>query len=194
MFPTTKFIVYFLTYLPCYQREFSLYYSLIIHAHEFAKGEDEGSVEFQFRAMDVKNIDRGFLRLNSTDPFFEISKKYSDPIAGLSKWIPVARSDYKKDHLNPYWDPFKIDLEELCNCDLKNLVKISLYDWENSQKHKLVGSVEITVDKLIKRKTSRGNADKESAIKIRSTEDGTRGPVAYLVVLKADLFRECEMP
>ena len=143
--------------------------------------------------MDVKNIDRGFLRLNSTDPFFEISKKYSDPKAGLLKWIPVARSDYKKDHLNPVWDPFIIDLEELCNCDLNNIVKIDLYDWQNNQKHKHVGSVEITVDKLIKRKSIRGNADKESAIKICSAADGTMTPVAYLVVLKADLCLHTEM-
>lgn len=162
---------------------------IIMHASEIVQGESIGTMQIQFRALGVKNIDKGLLGLNSTDPFYEISKKYSDPSVGISRWLPVVRSEYKQDILNPFWNPFTIGLEELCNCNLETSIKITIFDWENDNDHREVGYIETTVSQLMKKKSKRGNADKENAMIIReATEDySSASTAAHLVVLKCDL-------
>lgn len=161
---------------------------IILHANEVVLGQSIGTMELQFRALDVMNIDFGLLRLSSTDPFYEISKKFSDPSVGISKWLPVVRSLHQRNFLNPVWDPFKIDLEELCNCDLDADIKITIFDWEKDMNHREVGSIQTTVSNLMAKRSRRGNADKKNAIIIRESDDDQSGtaPVAHLIVLKCD--------
>ena len=43
---------------------------------------DVHDIMLQFRALDLKNIEKGALGLGRTDPYLEISKKYSYPSQG----------------------------------------------------------------------------------------------------------------
>jgi hypothetical protein len=89
---------------------------------------------------------------------------------------------------------FTLGLEELCSGDLECPLKITVFDHEESGKHRKIGGFETTVHNLIDRVAIKGNADRERGFKIfkedvethnRSLDDArNRGLV---VVLKAEL-------
>ena len=49
------------------------------------------------------------------------------------------------DNLNPFFKEHVMSLEELCYCDLDWPLRISIFDWERSGKHKLIGQVRLFV-------------------------------------------------
>ena len=73
----------------------------------------------------------------------------------------IYRSEYIEDHLNPFWEEFSVGLEELCYCDLDWPLKVSVFDWEKSGKHRLIGDFEVTAQKMIENVVINGNADWE---------------------------------
>jgi hypothetical protein len=75
----------------------------------------------------------------------------------------IYRSENIQNHLNPFWEPFTIDLADLCYCNLDWPLKISVFDWEASGIHRCIGEFEVTTQKLIDRIAIRGNADREQA-------------------------------
>ena len=95
----------------------------------------------------------------------------------------MYRSDYIKDHLNPYWDEFTLGLEELCYCDLDWPLKVSVYDWEMSGKHRLIGDFEVTTRIMVENVITNGNADWEQGFGLILGEK-VRG---LINVLKAEL-------
>ena len=78
----------------------------------------------------------------------------------------MYRSEYIQNHLNPFWEPFTIGLEELCYCSLDWPLKIAVLDWEESGRHRRIGEFEVTTQKLIDRIAIRGNADREQAFEL----------------------------
>lgn len=82
----------------------------------------------------------------------------------------VYRSEHINDHLNPYWEEFRIGLEELCYCDLEWPLKVTVYDWEQSGKHRPIGEFEVTAEKLRERVAVKGNADREQAFELMLDE------------------------
>lgn len=98
----------------------------------------------------------------------------------------VHRSKHILDHLNPYWDPITISLEELCYGDLSCPLKVSVLDHEPNGKHRLIGEFETTIQMLIDRISQRGNADRDRAFEIFKTNDLTKS-YGLVVVVKADL-------
>ena len=99
----------------------------------------------------------------------------------------VYRSEDIQNHLNPYWDPCNLSLEELCYGDLMCPLKISVYDHEGNGKHRLIGEFETNIQMLRDRVSIKGNADRERAFEIFADEQdhATRG---LIVVVKADLY------
>lgn len=100
----------------------------------------------------------------------------------------VYRSNYIQDHLNPYWDEFTIGLEELCYCDLDWPLKVSVYDWEKSGKHRLIGDFEVTAQTMIENVITNGNADWEQGFGLIL---GEKAKFKGLInILKAELTLE----
>jgi len=90
--------------------------------------------------------------------------------------------------LNPFWDEFTLSLETICYGDLDWPLKITVYDFQQSGRHRIIGQCETTVNMLMERVAIRGNADRELAYEIYTEgKTKTRGLV---VVLKADLRLE----
>lgn len=102
----------------------------------------------------------------------------------------VYRSEHINNHLNPYWAPFSLSLEELCYCDLNWPLKLTVFDYQENGSHRVIGEVETTTQLLSQAIAFRGNADREKALEIfgesksKSRHLKTRG---LLVILKADI-------
>ena len=93
-------------------------------------------------------------------------------------------------HLNPYWNEFSMDVEELCYCDLEWPLLIRLFDFQPNGNHRVIGSFETTLQLLMDFVSVRGNADRRTALEIlkEGQDDNldlhtTRG---LIVVVKAD--------
>lgn len=143
------------------------------------------SLGLQFRALDLKNTESGLLGLGKTDPFITISKKLVDHSSGITRWKPVYRSRHLNDILNPLWDPFVLDMEILCNCDVEWPLQLTVMDYNRDGSHSLVGSVELTPSAIIRHVSVRGNnADRTNAFRLSTEEKSSCG---LLCVLAAEV-------
>ncbi|KAL3787226.1 hypothetical protein HJC23_004267 [Cyclotella cryptica] len=143
-----------------------------------------GIFQAQIRGLDFKNIESGLLGLGAIDPYFELSKRYHDPKSGVTRWHLVYRSEGIHNIINPYWDPFQVDLSRLCHGDLKRELKFSLYDYEKKSSDRWLGEVEVTVEELMDSVTRGGNASRDGALRV---VDDRGQVVGLLVVLKAEV-------
>ncbi len=138
------------------------------------------------RGLDIKNIESGLLGLGAIDPYFELSKKFVDPDHGITRWHVVYRSEHIPNSINPYWSPFEIDIERLCNGDCQGKeLKIAVWDYENWGEDRWLAEVEVSVAELRKSVTKGGNASRENALRV---EDENEEVMGLLVVLKADII------
>jgi hypothetical protein len=146
-----------------------------------------GSATLHFRGLDIRNVEVGALGLGRSDPFFEISKKTVQPLIGVSRWNAVYRSEPIQDHLNPFWEPLDLGLEELCDGDLDSRLRISVFDAKKGA-HKLIGSIEASLNQLQERVGVRGNADRDMAFEL-ALEDSGRGTkgTGLFCVMKCDI-------
>jgi copine 1/2/3 len=104
------------------------------------KATGSGTLRLQCKGSKLKNVEG---MLSKSDPFFELSRKIA--AAGGLTWDNVYRSKPIKNSLNPEWEAAVIDLSTLCGGDLDLPIKLEVYDYESSGKHKAMGSAEMTV-------------------------------------------------
>jgi len=150
-------------------------------------GLDPAAGEFHchIRGLDFQNIESGILGLGAIDPYFELSKKFSDPNSGINRWVPVYRSENIPDIINPYWRPFKMDLERLCHCDLRRELKIAVWDQEDGAKaDRWMGECVVCAELLMKSVTMGGNASRENALHIMNND---QKEIGLIVVLRAEI-------
>jgi hypothetical protein len=162
--------------------------SLYCHIEKSVQGPARGHLHLHLRGLDMKNVEPGPFGLGRSDPFFEVAKKDADYSIAQVKWNTVYRSEHIDNNLNPYWDPARIGLEELCYGKLDWPLKVSVFDHEKNGKHRLIGEFETTIDDMQSRKAIRGNADREQAILL--SVEGKYKTYGLLCVLKADLSDE----
>ncbi|KAL7465132.1 hypothetical protein ACHAXS_005452 [Conticribra weissflogii] len=160
--------------------------SLFVHITKSQQGSDTGMFICHIRGLDIKNIESGLLGLGAIDPYFELSKKFVDPDHGITRWHVVYRSENIPNSINPYWSPFEIDIERLCNGDCQGKeLKIAVWDYENWGEDRWLAEVEVSVAELRKSVTKGGNASRENALRV---EDENEEVMGLLVVLKADII------
>lgn len=147
-----------------------------IFAH-VSKCQGSGILRLRMKGIKLKNTE-GFLR--KSDPFFELSKKRDS--AGGQTWDNVHRSETVMDNLSPSWKEAVVELSTLCDGDLDKPVQVTVYDYESSGKHVLMGAFETTVNGLVRSATG-GSEDPSKAfiMKRKGKETGK------VVVLQADV-------
>ena len=104
------------------------------------KATGSGTLRLQCKGSKLKNVEG---MMSKSDPFFELSRKINS--AGGLTWDNVFRSPHMKNTLNPEWESAVIDLSTLCGGDLDLPIKVEVYDYESSGKHKPMGSAEMSV-------------------------------------------------
>ena len=127
-----------------------------IYAHVRKAITDIGVFRLQLSANNLKNTE-GFTNLRKSDPFYEISRRgCSDGGVGTAPtWDNVFRSSVQNDTLNPVWDTAAVlDLGMLCGGNLDDPLRISIYDFEKSGRHVLMGQVETSVNGLVQASTT----------------------------------------
>lgn len=144
-----------------------------------------GTVSLQLRGLDIRNVEPGLLGLGRSDPFFEIGKKDADHASGQVRWNVVYRSEHKDNHLNPFFAPFKIGIEELCNGDLDATIRIAVLDHNKHGNHKFIGAAETTLAKMIANVSVKGNADRDVALELYMEGDQNRH--GLMIVLQAEV-------
>jgi hypothetical protein len=144
-------------------------------------------IVLHLRAMDVKNVEKGYFGLGKSDPFIEIRKKYNSPDTGVPRWKVVYRSEWISNHLNPMFEKTCIDLEHFCDGDIHKDLKVMLYDHEPDGHHKFIGEMEITTDILLKNVALAGNADRDRALEFIKGDERRKRVVGLLVIVEASL-------
>ena len=61
-----------------------------------------GQFNCHLRGLDLENIEKGILGLGAIDPYFELSKKYTDHDNGITRWVPVYRSEHRPNIIVSY--------------------------------------------------------------------------------------------
>jgi hypothetical protein len=116
---------------------------------ESSKGSSVGTCTLHLRGLDIANVESGFLGLGRSDPFYELAKKNADVKSGIVRWNVVHRSERRDNHLNPYWDPVTLTLEELCYNDLNYPLQIRILDWNGTHEPTPIGQFETKIQDII---------------------------------------------
>lgn len=107
------------------------------------KAAGSGNLRLHCAGSKLKNVEGMF---SKSDPFFEISRKVCN--AGGLTWDNVYRSNQVKNTLDPDWETAVLELSTICGGDLDLPLKIEVFDFESSGKHKRMGNVEMSVKGL----------------------------------------------
>ena len=122
-----------------------------IYAHVRKAITDLGVFRLLLSASQLKNTE-GFTNLRKSDPFYEISRRgcIDGGAVGAPTWDNVYRSTVQDDTLNPVWDTAAVlDIGMICGGNLDAPLRISIYDFEKSGRHVLMGQVETSVNGLV---------------------------------------------
>jgi Copine/C2 domain len=140
-----------------------------IFAHVRKAITNLGTFRLQLSASNLKNTE-GFTYLRKPDPFFELSRRGStETTVGAPTWDNVYRSAVVNDTLNPSWEEAAVlDLGLLCGGDHAAPLRLSIYDFESSGRHVLMGQVETSVTGLVQAVTN-GSATMELMVKGKAT-------------------------
>jgi copine 1/2/3 len=66
-----------------------------------------------------------------------------------NSWSNVWKNNHIASTLNPRWASAKIPMVTLCNADIDRPLRITIWDWEKSGRHKFMGRVETNVRTLL---------------------------------------------
>jgi hypothetical protein len=144
------------------------------------KSEGSGLLRLKMKGIKLKNVEGMF---SKSDPFFELSRCINS--AGGDTWDNVYRSQPIKNNLSPDWEESTLPLSTLCGGNKDLPIQVSVYDFEGSGKHTIMGIFETTVNGLVNASTN-GAEDMGKAFNIqRKGKD-----CGSVVVLKAEVARE----
>jgi hypothetical protein len=109
---------------------------------------DSGMLEFQLRALQLKNTS-GMGLMNKSDPFFELQRLRRSVSTGARVWDCVFRSHTVNNNLSPIWGESAIELSVLCGGNMQQKSRLVVYDFDTSGKHETMGSYQFSVDDMV---------------------------------------------
>ena len=104
-----------------------------------------GKLSLRLEGKDLRNVE-----ISKSDPLFELCRTYD----GGKSWTPVYRSEYVMNNLNPDWKAASIDVNALCDGDLKREIKLAIFDYERKGENKPLGAFYTTVNDLMQSENS----------------------------------------
>ncbi len=64
-------------------------------------------------------------------------------------WSIVWKNNHIDSTLNPRWSETKLSIVLLCNGDIDRPLRVTIWDWEKSGRHKFMGRVDTSVRELV---------------------------------------------
>jgi hypothetical protein len=125
--------------------------ALASHSRSGPQGTLEVRAEAQVNTRDLFNVTFSGDKLANKDGFFG----RSDPcleIFRLSEdgsWTAVWRCKHIENSLSPHYPTYSIPMVTLCNNDIDRPLRIAIWDFESSGKHRSMGHVETSVRALL---------------------------------------------
>ena len=110
----------------------------IVHADELS-GSKDAKITMQWYATKVDKKDF----LGKSDPLLEIHRTNTDGTTTL-----VHRTEYIKQTLDPYWQPFVIKRSVLCQHDLQRPLVLRVWDWNKSGTYSYIGECRATLEQM----------------------------------------------
>jgi len=112
---------------------------MIIRAEEVQSCKDIIHIQFSAHKLDRKN----WFGLGRSDPFFTVSKSRED-----GGWVKVWDSEPVMKDISPTWKEVTIPVQKLCNGDYDRPIRITVYDYESSGDHQLIGGFQTSLRAL----------------------------------------------
>jgi hypothetical protein len=116
-----------------------------LHSADSQSDEDTLYLYLSLEGKDLANVE-GFF--GCSDPFYDVLCSVKEPNGDVA-WQPVYRSEQVENNLNPRWKEARIHLDSICGGDMRKPIRISLFDWEEGEKHNPMGFFDTTVDELL---------------------------------------------
>lgn len=110
------------------------------------RGEElESNAEFLQLGLCGKGLANKDGFFGRSDPYYELLKARED-----GSWVPVYRSIWQKNTLNPSWPLAKrISMQTLCNGDEDRPLRVHVWDMDDDGSHDDMGLAEVTVRQLL---------------------------------------------
>lgn len=123
--------------------------SLTIRAEEVGNSKPL-QLEILLRCSDLENQEY----FSKSDPFLRFSRIQQDGMA-----TAIFDTETINNNLNPKWDRIRRNIHPLCNSNLDRPVRIECFDHNSVGSHKLIGMVDVSINKLLQLKESHGSLD-----------------------------------
>mmetsp|Transcript_977 Transcript_977/g.1469 ORF Transcript_977/g.1469 Transcript_977/m.1469 type:complete len:308 (-) Transcript_977:22-945(-) len=172
---------------------------------------DQPKVTFQFRALQVKNVDNNiFNKYDKSDPYLVIKRRQFNPDTGSIHWQIIHRTEHIENHVNPVWQSFQVSWKNLFPCQCRHCIrnpnsriqdwdaldpsnvelKFEIWDHQYLKKNRIIGTCQKNLKEVIDSKTTSGNADKSKAFTFVEDSENPHNvkTVGLLVVLCAKII------
>jgi len=148
--------------------------SLVCEGGTSTDGIDSNTIlSLVLAGKDMANVEGWF---GCSDPFYEVAISVNDP-GGTLAWQTVYQSEHLENNLNPEWNEAEIELGLLFG-DLEKAIRVSVFDWEEGEKHNPMGHFETTVKDIL-------SASGDASQTFVPEEDGTA--FGELIIVSAEL-------
>ncbi|XP_043190059.1 copine-8-like [Amphibalanus amphitrite] len=111
---------------------------LLVTAEEVSACRQVLTLSLSARNLDKKDT------FGKSDPFLELSRVNADGSTTLTH-----RTEVVKNSLSADWRPVTVPLGSLCAGDLRRLVLLRCFDWDNDGTHDEIGSCTVPVEQLL---------------------------------------------
>ncbi len=152
--------------------------------HVFLRGEavSQNSDVMILQVSGRKLDQKGWFSKNN--PFFTFSRSREDD----GQWLRIHKSEVIMSTLNPQFSAVEIPLQKLCNGDVHRPLQLEVWDWNTNGKEVFIGSVEVSVDTLV-----RHSGGQMMIPIINKNKSGNNKSSGGIVVKKAAIFKRYSM-
>lgn len=103
--------------------------------------DDKATFQIGMKCLNVKNVDF----FSNSDPYIVIYRPADTHIMALSKdevperaWTALHKTEYKKNDLNPVFEPFAMSKWKFCRANLNCLMKFEIWDHATFGRDKII--------------------------------------------------------
>lgn len=152
--------------------------AVFAHIERCSTNASVGQLNFQLQSLKLHNV-QSLGRTSS--PFYELYRRVDRPKGAT--WMSVYRSNVVRSDLNPLWTEVTLDMEATCHGDLDRAMKVIVWDYRKTGKHKLMGECETTIRGFLEAKADPESVDDEGFILKKLEQE-----VGTLQVIEAQLI------